>query len=112
MGICECGCGREIKPSRGSRRRFYSTACRLAYHRDARRVGDKLLRSRARRARPLFEIEIARPENQAKIAEALAWAEAEHPATPEAWGIARRQGFGRSPEAWRRGIEPHKREAA
>ena len=60
--------------------------CRKQHYLRARRVGDASLKRKKRRKRPLFEVEIAKPENQKKVMEYLAWAEAQKPATPEAWG--------------------------
>jgi hypothetical protein len=70
--------------SGGSDQRFCpGGGCRRAFHTEARRKGAKALR---RRKEPPVDFEEARkdPEFQRKVAEVLAWAEAQHPATPEA----------------------------
>ena len=52
MGVCDCGCGRELKGrGRGTRQRFFSPACRMAYHNLARREGDRLLQRRVKRGK-------------------------------------------------------------
>lgn len=71
---------------RGRKRTDFCQAARKGeWHGKAYRAGSRALRRKGQE-RPMFETEILRPENQARIAEALAWAEAKHPATPEAWG--------------------------
>lgn len=71
----------------GKPQRFCSGGrCRKAFYAEARRDGAKALRRR--KERPVdFEDARKDPEFQKKVAEILAWAEAHHPATPEAWGI-------------------------
>jgi len=81
-------CKNEFEPRRQGRRQRFCPGgkCRRANDTEARRLGVRALR---RRKEPPVDFEEARqdPEFQKKVAEILAWAEAQHPATPEAWGI-------------------------
>jgi hypothetical protein len=82
-------CSQEFEPRRsgGSPERFCPGGlCRKAFHAEARRVGAKTLQRRNGR-RPDFGEERLKPEFRREVAEILAWAEAQHPATPEAWGL-------------------------
>jgi hypothetical protein len=55
------------------------------------------MRERRQNGRPVdFETARKDPEFQRQVAEILAWAEAQHPATPEAWGIEIEKQAGRA----------------
>jgi hypothetical protein len=79
---------KEFEPRRQGRRQRFCPGgkCRKAFYAEARRKGANALRRRSERP---VDLEEARqdPAFQRKVAEVLAWAEAQHPATPEAWGI-------------------------
>lgn len=88
---CEqCGTEFEARKSGRPQRTCPGGKCYEALRSEERHLG-RVVRSRARskvHARHAdFEEERYKPEFQAKVAEILAWAEAQHPATPEAWGL-------------------------
>jgi hypothetical protein len=81
-------CKKQFEPRRQGRQQRFCPGggCRKAFQLEARRIGAKTLRRR--KGRPIdFEEARKDPEFQRQVAEVLAWAEAQHPATPEAWGI-------------------------
>jgi len=86
-----CGyCENEFEPRKQGRRQIFCPGgkCRRAAETKDRRHG-RAIRERHQKGRPVdFEEARQDPEFQKKVAEVLAWAEAQHPATPEAWGIA------------------------
>ena len=78
-GICLCGCDRPVSPGRrGEAKRFATEACRLRFHREARRLGAQTLLRRHRRRNG------GSPDPQ-KVAAVVAWAEARKPADVAAW---------------------------
>jgi hypothetical protein len=85
-----CGyCGNEFEPRKQGRRQIFCPGgkCRRAAETKDRRHG-RAIRERHQKGRPVdFEEARQDPEFQRKVAEVLAWAEAQHPATPEAWGF-------------------------
>lgn len=79
-------CKEEFEPRKQGRRQRFCPGgeCRKANERERWRAGTRALN---RRTRPNFEDERRKPEFQKGVAEILAWAEAQHPATPEAWRV-------------------------
>jgi hypothetical protein len=84
-------CGKQIPvraKGRGRRRtEWCNDECKAEYKLKALKAGRKVLQRR-KPIRPDFDDERKKPEFQKGVAEILAWAEAQHPATPEARGIA------------------------
>ena len=85
-----CGyCGNGFEPRKQGRRQLFCPGgkCRRAAETKDRRRG-RAMRERHQNGRPVdFETARKEPDFQRRVAEILAWAEAQHPATLEAWGI-------------------------
>jgi len=93
MGLLKATCKQCKGPiptgakGRGRKRSEYcSRDCTDKWWLAAKHRGAKALRRR--KERPVdFEEARQDPEFQRQVAEILAWAEGQHPATPEAWGM-------------------------
>ena len=90
MGSMLCGyCGNAFEPRKQGRRQIYYPGgrCRRAAETRDKQRG-RAIRERLQKQRPVdFDEARQDPEFQKKVAEILAWAEAQHPATHEALGI-------------------------
>ena len=90
-GVCKQCVGPIPSRARGRGRKktnFCSETCSDEWWSEARRRGARTLKRRDIH-RPGFEEWRQRLELKRGVAEILAWAEAQHPATPEAWGVGR-----------------------